>query len=138
MMTDANVMLQTWASKKYAVVYLTARAHIFRAESREWLEALTFPTGPMITSNAVLATDPDTEAYKANWLQRMVSDFGWSIVAAYGNEDTDIEAYASVNIPNDHIFIIGPVGGDMGSVAIANDDFTSHVANFVDAQPDAD
>ncbi len=29
----------------------------------------------------------------------MVNDFGWNIVAAYGNADTDITAYANVNIP---------------------------------------
>lgn len=66
----------------------------------------------------------------------MVHDFGWNIVAAYGNAITDIEAYQSVGIPNDRIFIVGPNGGQLGSTAIANDDFTAHVAGFVSSQPD--
>lgn len=138
MMTDANGMMQAWATKKYPVIYLTARPHLYRAESRQWLDALKFPLGSLITSNATLSTDPATEAYKANWLARMVTSFGWTIVAAYGNEDTDIQAYQSVNIPNDHIFIVGPSGGDLGSTAIPNMDFTSHVTSYVDMQPDND
>ena len=54
------------------------------------------------------------------------------------NEDTDIKAYQSVAIPNADIFIVGPSGGDLGSTAIPNSDFTSHVAAFVNAQPDND
>ncbi len=54
------------------------------------------------------------------------------------SEDTDIEAYASVDIPDDHIFIVGPSGGDMRSVAIPGNDFTAHVTSFVDAEPDND
>jgi len=137
MMKDANVMMQTWAAKKYPVIYLTARAHLFRAETRLWLDNLKFPVGVVITSSSVLTGD-EPETYKAAWLARMVTDFGWSVVAAYGNEDTDIGAYQSVGIPNDRIFIVGPSGGDLGSVAIPDSDFTSHVAQFVDAQPDND
>ncbi|HEY1693252.1 MAG TPA: hypothetical protein VGG39_13885 [Polyangiaceae bacterium] len=136
MMTDANGMLQAWASKGYDVVYLTARPHLYLAETRQWLEQLAFPAGPVITSATLLSADAATEAYKATWLARMVTNFGWSVVAAYGNAVTDIEAYQSVGIPNDRIFIIGPEGGQMGTVAIAGDDYTSHVADFVDVQPD--
>jgi hypothetical protein len=138
MMTDANVLMQTWASKKYTVIYLTARAHLFRAETRQWLEGLSFPIGTVITSNATLASDDATIAYKSAWLSRMVKTFGWDIVAAYGNEDTDIKAYQSVNIPDADIFIVGPSGGDLGSTAIPNNDFTAHIKSFVDAQPDND
>ena len=34
MMTAANTMVQAWAHKGYTIVYLTARAHTFRAETR--------------------------------------------------------------------------------------------------------
>jgi hypothetical protein len=134
MMTAANTMLQTWAKKGYVVVYLTARNHMFRAETRGWLDQLGFPNGPVITTG----TDSSTpQPYKALWLKRMIQSFGWQAVAAYGNATTDIGAYAEAGIPTDVTFIIGPVGGQSGTVAIANDDYTSHIASFVDAQPDA-
>ncbi len=133
MMTAANTMVQAWAQKGYAVVYLTARPHLYRAETRAWLDQLGFPGGPVITANS--GNDPQT--YKTLWLNRMITDFGWSAEAAYGNAVTDIGAYAAAGIPTDVTFIIGPVGGQSGTVAIPNDDYTDHIANFVDAQPDA-
>ena len=56
--------------------------------------------------------------------------------AAYGNADTDITAYANVEIPQGRTFIIGPNAGNGGTVAIPNGDYTDHTAAFVDAQPD--
>jgi hypothetical protein len=132
MMTAANTMVQAWAHKGYAIVYLTARAHTFRAETRGWLDQLGFPPGPVITTNST----HDAQAYKTLWLQRMIG-FGWSFVAAYGNATTDIGAYAAVNIPLSATFIIGPNGGMSGTVAIANNDYTSNIASYVDAQPNA-
>lgn len=133
MMVAGNDVVKAWAQKGYAVVYLTARAHVFRAESRAWLDALGFPPGPLITTN--LASD--TQDYKALWLNRMIDTFGWQIVAAYGNAETDIGAYAAAGIPTDVTFIIGPHAGEGGTVAIANQDYTSHLAGFVAAQPAA-
>ena len=66
----------------------------------------------------------------------MVTDFGWVPFAAYGNADTDITAYANVSIPLDHTFIIGTEGGNGGTVAIPNLDYTQHIATFIAAQPD--
>jgi phosphatidate phosphatase PAH1 len=33
---------------------------------------------------------------------------------AYGNADTDIEAYQNVGIPDDRIFLVGKLAGQMG------------------------
>jgi hypothetical protein len=131
MMTAANTMLQDWAKKGYVVVYLTARPHLYRAETRQWLDQLGFPPGPVITANNGM----DPQPYKTLWLQRMINDFGWTAVAAYGNATTDVGAYAAAGIATNVTFIIGPVGGQGGTVAIANNDYTSHIASFVDAQP---
>ncbi|HUJ58012.1 MAG TPA: hypothetical protein VLX92_05955 [Kofleriaceae bacterium] len=131
-MTAANLMVQEWAKKGYPVVYLTARLHAFDAETRAWLDMLDFPKGPIITENGGEAAD----VYKTLWLQRMVTDFGWVPYAAYGNATTDITAYANVNIPLDHTFIIGPEGGMGGTVAIPNMDYTQHITQFIDMQPD--
>jgi HAD superfamily, subfamily IIIB (Acid phosphatase) len=134
MMGAANTLMQTWSMKGYPVVYLTARANEFRAETAEWLAMDDFPVGATITGND--SDSSNAQAYKTVWLQRMVTDFGWDIVAGYGNEDTDIAAYQAVNMPDSQIFIVGPYGGDLGSTAIPNMDFTQHIMTYVDAQPD--
>ena len=131
MMVAANTLAQHWAAKGYPVVYLTARPHLFDAETRVWLDANGFPKGPIITENG---SEP-ADTYKTLWLQRMITTFGWQAYAAYGNATTDITAYANVGIPLDHTFIIGPNGGMGGTVAIPNDDYTQHIASFVDVQP---
>jgi len=131
MMTAADRLMQAWAMKGYPVVYLTARPHVLRAETRGWLADLGFPAGPLITENAALTAD----AYKTLWLNRMIQSFGWEIMAAYGNADTDITAYANAHVALDHTFIIGPLGGTGGTIAIPSNDFSQHIQTFVAAQP---
>jgi hypothetical protein len=132
MMTGGNTMLQAWAAKGYPIVYLTARSHQFRNESRVWLRDLEFPIGPMLTSNNMNEAD----GYKTAWLKRMFDELGWVPVAAYGNADTDIIAYENAGIPKDKTFIVGPLAGDGGTVAIPNMDYTEHTQTYVSAQPD--
>ncbi|MGE0550601.1 MAG: hypothetical protein AB7R00_26285 [Kofleriaceae bacterium] len=132
MMAGADTLLQTWASKGYPIVYVTARPHLFRSETRQWLDDLGFPPGPVITAVVI----GDTATYKSLWLDRMFDTFGWVPVAAYGNADTDIIAYENSGIPKDRTFIVGPLAGMSGTVAIENNDFTQHISTFVAAQPD--
>lgn len=131
MKTAADQMAQAWAMKGYPVIYLTARPHVFRSESRTWLADLGFPTGPLVTAAAV----GDAAAYKTAWLERMIVDLGWVPVAAYGNADTDIAAYENAGIPKDKTFIIGPLAGNSGTVAIPNDDYTQHISTFIASVP---
>ena len=131
MMTAADHLMQAWATKGYPIVYLTARAHVLRNESRGWLTDLGFPDGPLITENGGKTAD----VYKTLWMKRMVDDFQWNVVAAYGNADTDITAYMNAGVPPSQTFIIGPVGGSRGTVAILNNDYTDHIANYVAVQP---
>jgi hypothetical protein len=133
MITAADRLMQAWAMKGYPVVYLTARPHVLRPESRGWLVDLGFPDGPLITANGGGTAD----VYKTLWLKRMVQDFGWNVFAAYGNADTDITAYANAGIPKDHTFIVGPLAGNNGTIAIPNMDYTQHISGFVAAQPPA-
>jgi hypothetical protein len=127
-MGAAVALTKAWADKGYTIVYLTARTHDLRAESRTWLTDLGFPGGPLITENGARA-----DVYKTLWLKRMIDNFGWNIVVAYGNADTDITAYANAGIPKDQTFIVGPLAGDMGTQPIANLDFTDHIATYVSA-----
>lgn len=132
MMKAANTAMQAWAKKGYTVVYLTARPHVYRAESRQWLTGFEFPVGPVITGNPPVQAD----AYKTLWLKRMIDTFGWEVVAAYGNARTDITAYEDAGIPKEHTFIVGEYAGEGGTVAIEDEDYTAHIAGYIDAQPD--
>ena len=130
-MGAGDKLTQAWAMKGYPVIYLTARPHVFRPETRAWLRDLGFAGGALLTANDV----GDAAAYKTMWLGRMVTTFGWNIVAAYGNADTDITAYENVGIPKTQTFIVGPLAGNRGTVGIPNMDFTAHIAAFVAPQP---
>lgn len=133
-MTAAAALTKAWADKGYRVIYLTARAHNLRGDSRVWLEDQGFAPGAMITTNS---TAPSNDVYKTLWLQRMTTAFHWSIVAAYGNADTDITAYSNAGIPKTQTFIVGPLAGQNGTQPIANMDFTAHISSYVAAQPSA-
>jgi hypothetical protein len=129
--TAAAQLTHAWADKGYPIVYITARSHVFRSETRRWLRDLGFATGPAITANTLA----DAAGYKTLWLQRMIDSFGWVPVVAYGNAVTDIQAYENAGIAKDVTFIIGENAGNLGTVAIENDDYTSHIAAFVTPFP---
>lgn len=132
----AAELMQTWAAKGYTVVYMTARPHVLRNETRAWLDSHDYPAGPLISSNS-LALGSGALEYKSAWGSRLLSDFGWSPVAFYGNADTDIGAYEAAGVPKDITFIIGELAGTEGTVAIEDDDYTAHIAAFVTPYPDA-
>lgn len=132
-MGHGHDLTKAWAMKGYPVIYLTARPHVFRIESRAWLRDLGFADGALITSGD---TGVDAAAYKTLWLQRLLQTYGWVAVAAYGNADTDITAYENAQIPKDKTFIVGPLAGSRGTQPIANMDFAAHIAAFVTPQPD--
>jgi len=133
---SAALMMNTWADKGYQVVYLTARPHAFRAETRTWLSDLGYPLGPVITANSLVFGD-SARQYKREWVNRIVNDFGWEVAAAYGNAESDIDAYEDAGIPKDITFIVGPNAGVADTVAIENNDYSAHITDFVDQQPDA-
>ncbi|HEX7837410.1 MAG TPA: hypothetical protein VF469_08105 [Kofleriaceae bacterium] len=130
-MGAADQLTQAWAAKGYPVVYLTARPHKYRAETRGWLAGQGFASGPLITEGSTATAD----VYKTLWLSRMIQDLGWNVVAAYGNAPTDVTAYKNAGIPPGQTFIIGGLT-DVGSdVVIPNNDFSQHITSYVMAQP---
>lgn len=130
-MGSAVALMIAWDAKNYPIIYLTARPHVLRVESRGWLRDEGFPNGALITA---IQTE-EAAAYKTAWLQRMVNQFGWDVVAAYGNADTDITAYNNVGIPKNKTFIVGPLAGSAGTQPIDGMDFAAHIAGYVAAQP---
>lgn len=134
---SASELMNLWSDKGYVVVYLTARPHVFRAETRAWLDAHGFPVGPVISANT-LVFDESARNYKRTWVNWMASDFGWSITAAYGNATSDIDAYEDAGVPKEITFIIGENAGQGGTTGIPDNDFSQHIVDFVMQQPDAE
>jgi len=135
-MGSAHQLMQAWADKGYAIIYLTARPHVFRSETRAWLDAHQFPTGLVVTAPELVTGDA-ARSYKALWLQRMLGDLGWAITAAYGNAQSDIDAYADAGISTAITFIVGDLAGTGGTTPIDNLDYADHITGYVDQQPDA-
>jgi hypothetical protein len=134
--TAASAVMNAWAAKGYTVIYLSARPHVFRSETRAWLDGHGFPAGPLLTATD-LVTGDDARAYKAAWLIRLASEFGWSFAAAYGNAQSDIDAYDDAGFAKATTFIVGELAGADGTTPIDGLDYTSHLADYVNAQPDA-
>jgi hypothetical protein len=133
---SAIELIQTWDDKGYGLVYLTARPGDFRPMTEAWKARRGLPHG--LTQFAFsLVFDETARAYKAEFISTLLDDLGWDVVAAYGNATSDIEAYADAGIPLDVTFIIGEHAGESGTVAIPNDDYAAHIAEWVSAQPDA-
>ena len=134
--TGAAAMVQAWAAKGYAVVYLSARGHRMRAETRPWLDKHGYPTGLLLTADDLVFGET-ARKHKRIWVDRLHNVLGWQAAAAYGNADSDFHAYADAGLDKSRTFIIGPLAGSEGTVAIPNDDYTAHTATFVAAQPHA-
>jgi hypothetical protein len=133
---SAIELIQAWDAKGYGLVYLTARPGDFRPMTEAWKARRGLPHG--LTQFAFsLVFDETARAYKAEFISGLLNDMQWDIVAAYGNATSDIEAYADAGIPLDVTFIIGEHAGESGTVAIPNDDYAAHIAEWVSAQPDA-
>jgi hypothetical protein len=133
---SASTMMNLWADKGYVIIYLTARPHVFRAETRTWLDVHGFPVGPVISANS-LVFDESARTYKRTWVNWIRDDFGWEVVAAYGNATSDIDAYEDAGIPKDITFIVGENAGQGGTTPIADNDFSQHITDFVTPYPDA-
>lgn len=122
-------LMHAWAEQGVQPIYMTARPHVARAETRTWLEDLGFPPGPLITADGLVFGEA-TADYKALWVARVVDELGWDVLAAYGNAPTDIDAYLT-RVPAERVFIIGPHAGEQGTVAV-DVDWLEHLAEVRD------
>lgn len=129
-------LTQAWAEKGYQMIYLTARPHVFRAETRAWLTRHGYAPGPIITAPELVLGDTARQ-YKFEWTSRLINDLQWDIVAAYGNSGSDIEAYAEAGLDKAITFIIGESAGEQDTVAIENSSYESHIESYVLQQLDA-
>lgn len=107
-------LTQAWADKSYQMIYLTARPHMFRTETRQWLIDHGYAGGPIITAPQLVFSE-SARMYNREWVNRVKNQLGWDVVAAYGNAGSDIDAYEDAGIDKATTFIIGENAGVAGS-----------------------
>lgn len=142
---DAATLMQGYADKGYAIVYLTARGEDLAPEGTtsrdltvDWLDAHGFPVDP---DHVVLAPGPGAlgsaaAPYTTDALAGYVAD-GWSFPYGYGNADTDMEAFETV-VNLERLFLVGELTEDPAFEAYLpipdSEAYTAHLP-FLDDVP---
>ena len=98
---DAAAVLRTLVDKGYRPLYLTARPAWLLARTREFLSTRGFPPGIVHTTLGVTgALGADAVRFKNQELAQL-GDKDLSPAFAFGNTDTDAEAYATAGVPTE-------------------------------------
>ncbi len=101
-------------------VFLSGRPPWLARPTREWLAHHGFPLGVVVLmarTGDILPSPSRVGRAKTESLADLQAA-GLSILRAYGNATTDIQAYAAVGVPKDRTFILGVHGGKDGTVAL--------------------
>lgn len=122
MRQQANLVMDEYVARGYRVIYLTARGEDLRLldgrtarrATEDWLDAHRFPyrSQDVFLAPGVGALFEAAD-YKTAVLRGLAND-GWTFLFAYGNADTDIEAYKNAGIPDEAIFLVGELAGRFG------------------------
>jgi len=140
----AVALIQGFYDRGYQILYLSARYEdlalldgtLAREFTETWLVDQGFPMDSERT-RLVLATEPnsgaETAAYKRGALEDLIAQ-GWDFSFAFGNADTDIQAYQEAGLAVDHTYIIGDRAGEGGTVAVAGEGWTDLITMLLDPQ----
>jgi phosphatidate phosphatase PAH1 len=114
-------VFRVYAAKGYRVVFLTARPEFLTNGTRTWFSDHSFPEAVFHLSQSNFGeSGAQAQAYKAGFLSSIVEGQGITIDWAYGNKETDLDAYLGTGVQADHIRLVaGEYSGDLkGSVMI--------------------
>lgn len=133
---DAPRLVQTWTGKGYGVVYLTARPNEFRWLSRVWLREQGYAFGPLETAESFVFGET-ARTYKRAFVELAKNTLNYDFVAAYGNAQSDVDAYEDGGIPKTITYTINEAEGSSGTVGVPNGSFTAHISGVVTPFPAA-
>jgi len=139
MRPDANTLMNAYADLGYRVLYVTARGEDMtladgrssREASWDWLVAHDFPGAEddLFLAEGIGAAGDAAVAYKSAVLVNL-HDQGWTTSWAYGNAESDIEAFLAAGVDADRVFLTGELAGTMGVQPITDDEaYTSHLGS---------
>lgn len=133
----AGELVERYLALGYHPVFLTARPYWYAKGSRQWLR--DYMHLPDYTLRTALSNEDSifrTADYKTAVLQEL-QDAGITIFRAYGNADTDIEAYERAGIPKNQTYTIGDLAGDSGTTPIPGGGYFDHIDTVVADTPDS-
>ncbi len=99
-------------------IYLTGRPENITSLTRDWLSRNQFAEGVLKLAPSlhdVIPKDDGVGQFKFRVLSEMKA-LHLSVVEAYGNATTDINAYENFGVPKERTFILGKHGGEKGTV----------------------
>lgn len=144
MRPDADTLMQTYVHKGYRVFYVTARGESLqlldgtpaRDATEAWLSAHGFPytTDGVFLAGGLGALGNAAVGYKAGVIEDLQAA-GFEIVAAYGNADTDIEAYRQAGLPDEDLYLVGALAGTLGVFGISDEDAYTNALPYVQSLP---
>src|SRR6185436_10268135 len=109
-------------TRRYQMVYMTARGSQYTSETRDWLAHKNFPRGPLrLAPSFITLPGGDTVDYKTRTAQAL-ADAGLELAAGVGNRASDITAYGNAGIAPDRIFIEVPEYADEVQAPLADGD----------------
>lgn len=134
----AVATVNEYVARGYQIVFLTARPYWVAKSTRNWFDAYGLvPWNLRMNANSDNLLDLQTEQYKTDYIRYLKNTVGLNIVRAYGNAQTDINAYAAAGIPKADTYIIGSNAGKDGTQPI-HGDYEQHFYEVVLDQPYAD
>jgi phosphatidate phosphatase PAH1 len=144
MRPDADTLMRGYIDRGYRIFYITSRGELLRLldgttardATETWLDDHGFPyrSDNVYMAPGLAALNGAAADYKTGVIEDLLAD-GFDVAYAYGNADTDIEAYKAAGIPDDDIFLVGQLAGQFGVVPIETPDaYTNHLS-FLDTVP---
>ena len=141
MRPDADTLMNGYFERGYRVFYVTARGEDLslldgtgaREATEAWLDSHGFPyrSEDVFLADGLGATGTDAVDYKSGVLTDRAAA-GYTTAWAYGNAETDIQAYQAFGLADDHIFLVGDLAGTLGVEPIPTADaYTNHLADFL-------
>jgi len=131
MRPEASALFTDYAALGYAVFYVTARGESLqltdgrtaREATVDWLIQMDFPVVPsrVFLSEGVGVFGTDAVEYKSGVITERQAA-GWSFEWAYGDKDTDTLAWQAGGLPDDRIWLVGDLAGEMGVNGIPDAD----------------
>lgn len=127
-----------YVARGYQIVFLTARPYWVAKSTRRWFDVYGLvPWNLRMNANSDNLLDMQTEQYKTDYIRYLRNTVGLNIVRAYGNAQTDINAYAAAGIAKENTYIIGSNAGRDGTQPIQGN-YEQHFYDVVLNQPYAD
>ncbi len=111
----ASATFRAHAAKGLYIVYLTARPEFATNGTRRWFAANGFPPGAFHLSPSNKGElGSGAQAYKAAYLQSLVQRLGLTVEWAYGNKESDLDAYRAAGVRPERIRLVaGEYSGDL-------------------------